>query len=154
MLNVKQPKPPLAKLMRGIVNAGVIDDRQRKSLMPLLFTDHPESMETAKRIIGGHLKVDHAELARIAQATDVGKWPRIAAMYTLGFLGDKTFSPVLRRILADSRNDLDIRSYAAEALGNIGDQDAAMLLKEILRHAPPWALRESCEYALEELEVT
>jgi HEAT repeat protein len=74
-------------------------------------------------------------------------------MYTLGFLGDKKFSPVLRHILSDSSNDLDIRSYAAEALGNIGDQDSAMLLKKILRDAPPAALRESCEYALEELEA-
>lgn len=122
--------------------------------MPLLFSDDAESMETAKKIIGGHMEADHAELARIAQAKDIGKWPRIAAMYTLGFLGDKTFSPLLRRILADSNNDIDIRSYAAEALGNIGDQDAAMLLKDVLKHTPPAALRESCEYALEELEVT
>src|SRR5271167_4641241 len=118
--------------------------------MPLLFSDDPESMETAKKIIGGHVEANPAELSRIAQDKNVGKWPRIAAMYTLGFLGDKKFSPILRYILADSSNDLDIRSYAAEALGNIGDQDAAMLLKNVLRDAPPAALRESCEYALEE----
>jgi HEAT repeat protein len=120
--------------------------------MPSLFPDSPESMETAKKIIGGHIEAEPAELARIAQDKDVGKWPRIAAMYTLGFLGNRAFSPVLRHILADSSNDLDIRSYAAEALGNIGDQDAAMLLKKVLRDVPPAALRESCKYALEELE--
>lgn len=122
--------------------------------MPLLFSDDPGSMETAKKIIGGHLEAEPAELARIAQDKDVGKWPRIAAMYTLGFLGNREFSSVLRHILADSSNDLDIRSYAAEALGNIGDQEAATLLKNVLRDAPPAALRESCQYALEELDVT
>ena len=122
--------------------------------MPLLFSDDPESMETAKKIIGGQMEAEPAELARIAQDEEVGKWPRIAAMYTLGFLGDRNFSPVLRRILADSNNDLDVRSYAAEALGNIGDQDAAMLLKKVLRDAPPAALRKSCQYALEELDAT
>src|ERR1700730_6794873 len=101
--------------------------------MPLLFSDDPGSMETAKKIIGGHLEAEPAELARIAQDKDVGKWPRIAAMYTLGFLGNREFSSVLRHILADSSNDLDIRSYAAEALGNIGDQEEAMLLKNGLR---------------------
>jgi hypothetical protein len=29
MLNVKQPKPPLAELMRGIVNASVIYEESR-----------------------------------------------------------------------------------------------------------------------------
>ena len=121
--------------------------------MPL-FSDDPESMETAKQIIGGHLEVAPAELLKIAQDKNAGKWPRIAAMYTLGFLGDKTCSPALRHILSDSSNDLDIRTYAAEALGNIGDQESATLLKKVLRDAPPAALRESCEYALEELEAT
>jgi HEAT repeat protein len=122
--------------------------------MPLLFSDDPESMETAKKIIGGHLEAEPAELVRIAEGKDVGKWPRIAAMYTLGFLGNTKFAPVLSKILADSSNDLDIRSYAAEALGNIGDPEAATLLKRVLRDAPPAALRESCQYALEELDAT
>jgi len=120
--------------------------------MPLLFNDDPiESMETAKKIIGGYMKVDSAELAEIAQDNNIKKWSRIAAIYALGFLGEEKFAPILRNILADVTNGVDIRSHAAEALGNIGDRDAAMLLKDILGHAANLALRESCQYALEEL---
>jgi HEAT repeat protein len=121
--------------------------------MPSLFSDDPiESMEAAKKIIGGHVKADPVELAQIAEDKGLTKWPRISAIYTLGFTGEEKFAPLLRGILADAGNDADIRSYAAEALGNIGDRGAAMLLKDILGSASETKLRESCEYALEELE--
>jgi hypothetical protein len=75
--------------------------------MPSLFSDDPiESMETAKQIIGGHIKADHDELAKIAQDKALKKWTLISAIYTLGFLGDEKFLPILRDILAGAINSM------------------------------------------------
>src|ERR1700693_2154338 len=118
----------------------------------LLSDDPVESMETAKKIIGGTAALDNVSLSKIAGDKDIGKWPRIAAIYALGFApGAGDYAPTFRRILSDEKEDPEIRSHAAEALGTIGDREAVVILKAVLGHAPPEPLRESCEYALEEL---
>jgi HEAT repeat protein len=124
-----------------------------KSLVQLLSGDAVQCMETAKKIIAGGLAIAPAELVEIARAKAQGKWPRIAAIYALGLVGGDEVSPTIRAILADSENDEDVRSHAAEALGNLRDRGAVILLRDILAHAPEPALRDSCEYALGELEA-
>ena len=117
-----------------------------------IFPDDPvEAMETAKAIIGGQVHADSAELIAIAQDRSQPKWSRIAAIYTLGFTGARNGTAPLRGILGDTQNDAELRSYAAEALGNLHDRNATMLLKDILGHGPQPELRQSCEYALEEI---
>jgi HEAT repeat protein len=127
-------------------------DDPKATIRSLLSDDPVESMETAKKIIGGDAALDNISLSKIAEDKSVGKWPRISAIYALGFApGASDYASTFRRILSDEREDPDIRSHAAEALGTIGDREAVILLKDVLGHAPQQALRESCEYALEEL---
>jgi HEAT repeat protein len=122
--------------------------------MAHVFSDDPATaMEMAKAIIGGRVHVGYDALAQEASDNAASKWPRIAAIYALGFLADPRISPILREILSDNRLDSDVRAHAAEALGNIGDRDSIMLLKDILGNSPTSELRESCEYALGELQL-
>jgi HEAT repeat protein len=107
-------------------------------------------METAKAIIAERVKVASLDLEKIAINSELPRSSRIAAIYALGFARAAT----VRKILSDEKDDVDIRAHAAEALGNLADRDAIMLLKDILSHNPSEALRESCQYALEELKVT
>jgi HEAT repeat protein len=120
------------------------------SLAPL-FGSPEESMDAAKSIIGNRISADHALLGQIGAAKDVQKWPRIAAIYALGFVGERESAPVIRRILADETNDPAIRAHAAEALGNLRDRDSVGLLRDVLAHRPPSDVAESCSYALHEL---
>jgi HEAT repeat protein len=123
---------------------------------PWVTGDPDRVMETAKAIIGGRIKYPTINLEKIASGNaGVPRWSRIAAIYALGFAKDATAASaaILRQILGDQNDDVDIRAHAAEALGNLADRDAIMLLKDILGHKPPEALRESCQYALEELEA-
>lgn len=117
----------------------------------IFSSDAREAMETAKLIIGGKMNVDLSELTKIALDKAMNKWQRIAAIYSIGFIGDSRASPHLQKILSDVDNDENVRSHAAEALGNIGDYDATGLLKDIMAQASSDELRESCKYALEEI---
>ena|ERR1700734_4086067 len=121
------------------------------SLSPLMSGDPDAAMEVAKQIIGGQLPVDHRLLVKIATDEAKPKWTRIAAIYALGFLGDKTAAPEMREMLGNSEIDVDIRSHAAEALGNIRDRSSIKVLKSVLRRSPPGPLEESCNYALSEM---
>jgi HEAT repeat protein len=116
--------------------------------------DPVENMETAKKVIGGDADIDNVTLSKVAENKSLGKWPRIAAIYALGFAaGAAGYAGLFRRILSDEREDPEIRSHAAEALGNLRDRNAVMLLKDILGHASDPALLASCRYALGELEA-
>jgi HEAT repeat protein len=108
-------------------------------------------MELAKLIIGNKIKIDNSFLSDIALLKTNPKWTRIAAIYSLGFMDRTTVATALRSILSDNDDDADIRAHAAEALGNLRDRAAAVLLQSILAHNPSDALRASCEYALHEL---
>ncbi|HJU18920.1 MAG TPA: hypothetical protein VJ770_20895 [Stellaceae bacterium] len=64
-----------------------------QSLEPLFHGDPVEAMEAAKRIIGGQLAVDTAGLTAILRDRKSRKWARIAAIYSLGFLGERSAIP-------------------------------------------------------------
>jgi HEAT repeat protein len=108
-------------------------------------------MEVAKWIIGNKISADHQLLAQIGAAKTVQTWPRIAAIYALGFSGEPGFAPAIRDILSDETNDPSVRAHAAEALGNLHDRDSIGLLRDVLGHRPPPEVVESCSYALHEL---
>jgi HEAT repeat protein len=138
--------------MHGIANATAMPVRKRSPNMSLLSKDPIESMETAKKIISGKIKANPTELVTIASDGNIPVWSRISAIYAMGLLADKKFAPALRKILSNTGNGDDIRSHAAEAIGNIGDHKAAKLLRDIISAQPGQALRESCEYALDEID--
>jgi HEAT repeat protein len=110
-------------------------------------------MEAAKAIIGGRLPVRHKTLVKVALDKALETWPRIAAIYALGFSDNSSVTVELRRILADRSDDPGVRAYAAEALGNLRDKNGIRLLHDILQEKPPAELRDSCAYALEELNA-
>jgi HEAT repeat protein len=123
-----------------------------QSLEPLLRGDPVEAMEAAKQIIGQKLAVDPVALEAILSDSKSRKWSRIAAIYSLGFLGERSAVPALLQILSDHRESIGVRAHAAEALGNIGEARAVPALAEILKHESSPSLRKSCTYALEEID--
>jgi len=136
--------------MLATANAGV----QMNSTMSLAFlkeSNPTESMEIAKKIIGNQLSVDMKVLCQLALDKNLEKWPRIAAIYALGFVGGGRFSKKIRKILSDQSDDVEIRAHAAEAIGNIGDRTAIEILRRTFEQAQAHSLRESCSYALHEL---
>jgi HEAT repeat protein len=126
--------------------------RRDSQLVEKLRSDPTEAMETAKSIIrSGHM--DFATLRAVATDRNFSKWGRIAAIYAMGF-GGKRASVVLSllRILSDDCDDIGVRSYAAEALGTLGDANAVNALAQTaLRESQQSELRKSCEYALEQI---
>jgi len=110
-------------------------------------------METAKQIIGHKLPVDPQSLEAILLDRSSRKWARIAAIYSLGFLGERSAVPALLRILSDHREPIGIRAHAAEALGNINDAAAVPILARVLKQETSPSLRQWCIYALEEIDT-
>ncbi|HEY8871545.1 MAG TPA: HEAT repeat domain-containing protein [Stellaceae bacterium] len=124
---------------------------KRRVLSTIFAGSAADCIEAAKAIVAGKITVKNKVLAEVGVDKSSEKWPRIAAIYALGFVGDSRSTPKLRKILADETDDAAVRAHAAEALGNIGDRAVVGLLRDILRHEPTPELRESCAYALDEL---
>lgn len=121
-------------------------------LEPMLKGSPAESMEIAKQIVGDHIHVDHALLAKLGEDKQLGRWARIAAIYALGLVGEVELAMSLRHVLSDKTDDVKVREHAAEALGNIGDRDSVDLLRKVMTNAKSSKLRHSCEYAIRELD--
>ena len=124
---------------------------KRRVLSTIFAGSAADCIEAAKAIVAGKITVKNQVLAEIGVDKSSEKWPRIAAIYALGFIGDSRSTPKLRKILADETDDPAVRAHAAEALGNMGDRAVVGLLRDILGHEPTPELRESCAYALDEL---
>src|SRR6266700_199726 len=124
-----------------------------QSLEPLLRGDPVEAMETAKQIIGHKLAVDPESLEAILLDKSSRKWVRIAAIYSLGFLGERSAVPALLSILSDRREPIGVRAHAAEALGNINDAAAVPNLARVLNEEASPSLRQWSIYALEEIDT-
>jgi len=126
---------------------------KRQFLLHMLTGSPGDCMEAAKKMIGGQIPTDHRTLAKIGRDKSLEVWPRIAAIYALGLLGERKFADALGNIVADRTDDLAVRSHAAEALGNLGNKDITGVLRDVLRGKPPKELREACTYALGELRA-
>jgi len=124
-----------------------------QSLEPLLRGDAVEAMEVAKQIIGHKLIVDPESLKAILLDKRSRKWARIAAIYSLGFLGERSAVPALLDTLSDRREPIGVRAHAAEALGNINDAEAVPNLATVLKQETSPSLRQWCIYALEEIDT-
>ena len=117
----------------------------------ILSGDPAEAMEAAKRIIE-HEDVDIHTLTDIATNETCAKWSRVAAIYTLGFIDDKSKSArALTRILANRNEDQECRAHAAEALGHMEEPKAISVMAKILMAEDSPEVKKWCVYALTEL---
>jgi hypothetical protein len=110
-------------------------------------------MEAAKVVIGKHATELSRDLMKVAAAKVLGDWNRISAIYALGFLLPIGNSDEIVSILLDETNSPEIRSHAAEAIGNIRDSGAIPGIKAAMHNGVPKSVVESCEYALLEMDA-
>jgi HEAT repeat protein len=129
---------------------------QHEQVRKLLTGDPYAAMEAAKRLIKIHERVNPESLIRILEDHALHRWSRIAAAYVLGFLDygpHNASARALLRVLKDSREQVSLRSHAAEALSNLGATEAISVLRRVL-HDPEESesLRNWCRFALSELK--
>ncbi|MGH9513754.1 MAG: HEAT repeat domain-containing protein [Terriglobales bacterium] len=96
-------------------------------------------------------KTEPTLLSEIASNESYKKWARIGAIYALGFLNHKASAKVLISILRKRSESLQVRSHAAEALGNMREDRASSTLGGILMSREPASLKKWCVYALSEI---
>jgi HEAT repeat protein len=97
----------------------------------------------------GFIGGETAESALIAALEKPSAAPDVSlcAMVGLGMMRCEAAAPRLRRILADRRVDDRVRSFAANALGRIGDREAIPCLVRVLREKG-WQTSRSAVLAL------
>jgi HEAT repeat protein len=118
--------------------------------------DAQRSMEAAKRLIGVPENAFLTEsLAALVSTSDYKDWSRIAAAYVLGFVPLSSASEhrrTLRNVLRNPVNSARVRTHVAEALGNLRDEQATPLLKQLLlNREEKTSVRRWCIYALSEI---
>jgi HEAT repeat protein len=125
------------------------EKRKPENLLKMIRDGKPvEAMEAAKYIDLNNIPVNILDLERIARRRHSRKWTRIAAMYVLGWRGDRSVVPTLMGILENPNESSAIRDNAAEALGNLGDPHALVLLERIASETTSPVVKRSCEFAL------
>jgi len=129
---------------------------QSEQIKLLLGGDPVTAMEAAKKLIKMHGQVDPEPLIRVLEDPRRHLWSRIAAAYALGFLEHRTNSggaAALLRVLENSKEEVSLRSHAAEALSNLGATEAVSILRRLI-HNPQESerLQKWCHFALSELK--
>jgi HEAT repeat protein len=96
------------------------------------------------------LRNGHKGTRKLKQALHQGRGPhnRAGAAYVLGLTGNRASIPLLVEVL-QSADTPDVRSHAAEALGNIGELSTTDSLVSALRDRSP-RVRLAAAYALGE----
>ena len=128
----------------------------KTDVMTDLLSGDPElSMEAAKHLVGNPSEINPAFLIEIVDHPGYKPGSKVAAAYVLGFLPLARASKhqhVLRKLLADAHNSVELRTHAAEALGNLRDEGSVKILGELLLNSKEsTAVRKWCIYALGEL---
>ena len=113
-----------------------------------------DSIECAKKLIRMSPSGLHEVLVDVVLNKRYSKWSRMAAIYTLGFSGEKGCASVLISILNDATERPQIRDHAAEALGNLRSRKAVNSLKMALSDKSiRGAVKRSIVYALSEIQA-
>jgi len=120
-------------------------------VLRIVTGDPVDAMEAAKEIIRSRKPPSAAWLEEVAGDSSCREWSRIAAVYALGFLGNKPSASVLVRILQDEREHPKLRGHAAEALGNLRERRALSVLRKILMSDERSDLKKWCVYAASEI---
>jgi HEAT repeat protein len=123
-----------------------------RPLVEMLTGDPERAMESAKKLIGMVSKLDPKILATIAEDKAFKKWARIGSIYVLGLSGYPVALKVLLRVLLNKKENLHIRTHAAEALGNLQDRRAVVGLARVLTMRVPLSLKRNCVFALTEID--
>jgi len=71
--------------------------------------------------------------------------------YCLGQMGDSYAAPILRRVLADEKQEPMVRHEAGEALGALGNRDDLALLEKYAKD-PFQEVAETCQLAVERIK--
>jgi hypothetical protein len=122
-----------------------------KLLMRMLAHDSTDAMEAAKQFIGGSAKVPVEIFLQITKTKTFRTWSRICAIYVLGFSNNTAVHGILIEQILDETNPLLLRSFAAEALGNLRAKKSIPILEEIMKHTSNANLKKSCRYALSQM---
>jgi hypothetical protein len=126
-------------------------DATIRGLMRILTGDPVDAMESAKKIVGGTLSVDVSILVEIVRNRQYRSWSRIAAIYALGFLNEPSCARILISVMGSRDESSEVRSHAAEALGNMRASRAVPALAKILLGNEKTPLKKWCIYALSEI---
>ena len=112
--------------------------------------DPIEAMEAAKRLVRSASDQDNPEpLLYVARNRTNAMWARIAAIYALGLISRaRGAQSALAEILVDDKEPAEIRSYAAEALGNMRASNYEGALRHVLNSAASAEVIKYCRYAL------
>ncbi len=123
-------------------------------LMSILTGDPLDAMEAAKKIVNGAIKVDPDLLLLIVDNHQYKTWSRIAAIYALGFLNHPSSARSLIGIVGNTKEPSQVRSHAAESLGNMRAHSAIPTLARILSRRERASLKKWCVYALGEINTS
>ena len=136
--------------MRRCVKTGVMF-----SMMEMLTGDRQRAAEAAKRLIAVPSEIDPEFLMMIVRDPEYKLWSKVMALYVLGFLPPLEAAghyQILREALANRGMNVQLRAHAAEALGNLRDQESTAVLRErLLDEHELKSVRKWCIYALGEV---
>lgn len=125
------------------------------SMMEMLTGDRQRTVEAAKQLIAASSEVDPEFLTRIVRDPEYRLWSKIQALYVLGFMPlaeADGHREVVRKAFTDREGNVQLRTHAAEALGNLRDRDSASVLGErLLDDGENRSVRRWCIYALAEV---
>lgn len=112
-----------------------------------------EAMEAAKYLISKP-DMDYSTSLEMILANKKAKpWSRIASSYVLGLSNRKKSVGVLIDVLSDRTNSIQLRSHAAEALGNLRAPSAVSTLEAMAKSSNA-TLKRNCIYALQQIAST
>lgn len=127
-------------------------------VMELLSGEQFRAIEAAKHLIADAVHVDPDLLAKVVLDKEYKPWSKTMSAYVLGFLpatAETHHQLVLREVLSNPALSVRLRDHAAEALGNMHDEDSVPLLAERLADkGESKSVRKSCIYALSQLTST
>jgi HEAT repeat protein len=117
----------------------VMRNRRAAPAFVQVLSDDPNLTLANETAIGLEALRSQTVVPALIKALRAGKHPgnRVAAAWTLGNVHAKTAVPMLLRVLADQREDPDVRAECAEALGNIGLRRAVLPLIRALTDTSP-----------------
>jgi HEAT repeat protein len=124
-----------------------------KVILHLLSSNQEDAMEAAKAIIADPQRVPVEILVQIARMKTLRTWSRICAVYALGFTNSAEVGIALVEIVLDETNAYSLRSFAAEALGNLRAKNSTPVLQDLYSKTTNADLKKSCAYALSQMRA-
>jgi HEAT repeat protein len=147
----RDPSPSLAVLACwAIARLGYLTDRQAIAAVCSAASHRSPKVRAAaaRALLAARSRAAVVALRKLTH--DRATEPAIAAIYSLGHMGRPADCQLLCALLTEAGRPR-VRDFAAEALGNLGDQRAARVLRIALADCSP-CVRKSASYALEQID--